>query len=624
MRKYRTIRRHFVTMFGWTGATVAAGMLLFGCAESRTPTEAAAGNGTRMERAATVRAPEAVRDQGRGVEEEIVRPIVESVGRRVALVIGNAAYEEPGSGLTNPVRDAEAVAEVLRELDFEMIVATDATLERMEQATHDFIQKLRSGDAAVFYYSGHGLEQDGENYLVPVDFSAAYYDDEVLLRRRTLVANKVQERMEAAGARVRLLILDACRSNLFDPNGKSLGRGGLAAMAPRGGLVAFAAEAGRVASDNRDEMNGLFTKHLVAVLREPGLTARDLFARVHDRVRTESHGRQAPATYDAGAGGFVFRASHRRPTMVDVLAGTVDVDARRENDRTPLYAAAREGDVKAIRTLVDVHGVNVLARDENGGTALHYAVREGQVDTIRTLVDVYGLDVHARGALGRTLLHIAAERGHADALRTLVDDYEADVNAPDSGDSTALHVAAERGDLEIVRELLARGANVRAKDSRGRAPADLVSRNRAADNYDALAALVFAGLESFRHGNVDADLWVLSELKVPLEYYGYGDRVEVKRGDDTIFFYSVRGQIGHSLLSAGLVQSKKGLYLVTSWSMGAHSELLIVQELAVGKAPEEAIVFQFSASYSMTIDVNELRLIASDDSYNRDRSTFYF
>ena len=302
---------------------MAVGMLLVACEESGRRTTGAAGSGTTTERAVSVGTPEAVRYQGQGVEREVGRErvprVVESVGRRMALVIGNAAYEEPGSGLTNPVRDAEAMAEILREVDFEVIVAVDATLEGMERAANDFIRELRSGDAAVFYYSGHGLEQGGENYLVPVDFSAAYYEDEVLLRRRTLVASEVQERMEAAGARVRIMILDACRSSPFDFNGKSMGRGGLAAMAPRGGLVAFAAEAGRVASDNRDEMNGLFTKHLVAALREPGLAARDVFARVHESVRAESGARQAPATYDAGAGGFVFRPGPVAPPILPAV-----------------------------------------------------------------------------------------------------------------------------------------------------------------------------------------------------------------------------------------------------------------------------------------------------------------
>ena len=413
-----------------TGVLMAVGMLLFGCAESRTPTEAAARNGTRMERQATVGAPRAVRYQGRGVEVEIVPPIVESVGRRVALVIGNAAYEESGAGLTNPVRDATAVAEVLRELDFEMFVATDATLERMEQATHDFIQELRSGDAAVFYYSGHGLEQDGENYLVPVDFSAAYYDDEVLLRRRTLVANEVQERMEAAGAQVRMLILDACRSNRFDRNGKSLGRGGLAAMAPRGGLVAFAAEAGRVALDNRDEMNGLFTKHLVAVLREPGLTARNLFARVHDRVRTESHGRQAPATYDAGAGGFVFRPP------ADLFDDVGSFEARLGR---PL---------------------STVASDEGGWTDLHYAAALSRSDVADRLLSQHAsVDAnlrHSDQGLVALLMKVLGSIGE----ETPTLEYD---TVMDTGGQTALHIAALVGAGDVVAKLIEHEADLEAE-----------------------------------------------------------------------------------------------------------------------------------------------------------------
>ena len=156
----------------------------------------------------------------------LASPTPASAQRRVALVIGNAAYVEPDARLTNSVNDARTVAGVLAELDFEVLLGPDLDREGMERAVNDFIGALRSGDVALFYYAGHGLElDDGLNYLAPVDFSSSY--DEVSAKFRSLRADVVQSRMERAGARTRIVILDACRNNPFGERMMSLTRGGL-------------------------------------------------------------------------------------------------------------------------------------------------------------------------------------------------------------------------------------------------------------------------------------------------------------------------------------------------------------------------------------------------------------
>ena len=213
----------------------------------------------------------------------------------------------PEARLTNPVNDAGAMAEVLKELDFDVLQRQDLDREGMDRTVNEFIGELRAGDVAVFYYSGHGLElDDGRNYLAPVDFSSSY--DRVQARNRSLQADEVQARMEAAGAGTRIVILDACRNNPFERM-MSLTRGGLGSMAPRGGLVAYSTEPGDTATDN-----GLYTRQLVAALRVPGLPAMELFTRVSEAVSAASGGTQVPMQQLAGVvGRFVFRSGDPLP-----------------------------------------------------------------------------------------------------------------------------------------------------------------------------------------------------------------------------------------------------------------------------------------------------------------------
>ena len=302
----------------------------------------------------------------------LAAPTTASAQRRVALVIGNAAYEAPGARLTNPVNDARAMAEVLEELDFDVLLRQDLDREGMDRAADDFIRVLRGGDVALFYYSGHGLElDDGLNYLAPVDFAASY--DRVQAGTRSLLADELQARMEASGARTRIVILDACRTNPFERL-KTLTRGGLGQMSPRGGLVAYAAEPGAPAADN-----GLYARQLVAALRVPGLPATEVFMPVSEAVEAASGGGQVPMQQLAGAvGRFVFRPGdppplRRRarevfrdcptcPELVVVPAGSFLMGADRRDDES--------GDSERPRNPVTVGqfalGVHEVTRDEDG------------------------------------------------------------------------------------------------------------------------------------------------------------------------------------------------------------------------------------------------------------------
>ncbi len=221
---------------------------------------------------------------------------VAPASQRHALIVGNAAY--PKWPLKNPLNDARTVAASLTRLGFATQVATDLSLRNFEASINRFVAQVKSGDTALFYYAGHGIQLEGENYLVPVDFDAK---DEADAKYVSYLASRLQERLEKAGARVIVLVLDACRNNPFQAT-RSAG-GGLAAMGTGNGtFIAFATAPGKTADDNPRGNNGLFTSHLVQAIEEPGLTLDQVFNRVRERVHRDSQGRQVPWTVSSVIG----------------------------------------------------------------------------------------------------------------------------------------------------------------------------------------------------------------------------------------------------------------------------------------------------------------------------------
>jgi Caspase domain len=236
-------------------------------------------------------------------ERRLVRPDADGSGRRVALVVGNNAYT--AAPLTNAVSDGRAVAAALRTLGFDTTELLDANLDVFDRSVEGFIARVQPGDTALFYFSGHGFEIAGENFLLPVDFVTA--ESETQVKRWALSASDLLRRLEARSPRVRILVLDACRNNPFSGQ-RSFGTG-LAKLESIGTLVAFATAPGTTASDNPGAGNGLFTMHLLEALKTPGVGASELFRRVRERVYNASNGRQVPFLSDGLIGEFYFNAS---------------------------------------------------------------------------------------------------------------------------------------------------------------------------------------------------------------------------------------------------------------------------------------------------------------------------
>jgi hypothetical protein len=139
--------------------------------------------------------------------------------RRVALVIGNGAYEK--GALPNPVNDATDVAASLRASGFEVILRTDLRLSQMEQIVREFGDGVQRGDVALFYYAGHGLESGGANYLIPVDNGSLLREEEI--RYKAMDAELVLDSVAGGGAGLSIVILDAQEPEYGDARTRSDG-----------------------------------------------------------------------------------------------------------------------------------------------------------------------------------------------------------------------------------------------------------------------------------------------------------------------------------------------------------------------------------------------------------------
>lgn len=221
--------------------------------------------------------------------------------RRVALVIGNSKYQHTAP-LKNPVNDAQDVAKTLRELQFQVIVKTDATLNVMTDAIFQFGESLRGGGVGLFYYAGHGMQVKGENFLVPVD---ANFEREDQIKQRTVNAKDVLDKMDEAKSHLNLVFLDACRNNPFPRSTRAVSRGLKSMDAPSGTLLVFATNPDNTASDGPGR-NGIYTKHLLEYIKQPKLEVGIMLRKVRTAVKEETNGQQVPWENGSIEGEFYF------------------------------------------------------------------------------------------------------------------------------------------------------------------------------------------------------------------------------------------------------------------------------------------------------------------------------
>ncbi len=208
--------------------------------------------------------------------------------KRVALVIGNSDYK--ASPLKNPVNDAKDIAELLKQIGFDVILKTDVSKRTLENATNDFYQKLKRADVGFFFYAGHGMQIDGMNYLIPMNVNVTNAND---VKYEAVPAGRILGKMEDAGNKLNIVVLDACRNNPFRSYFRS-GSQGLAFMdAPDGTIIAYATSPGSLAADGLGR-NGLYTGKLLGNLKRSDLSVLQVFNQTGLDVRKTTNGKQTP------------------------------------------------------------------------------------------------------------------------------------------------------------------------------------------------------------------------------------------------------------------------------------------------------------------------------------------
>ncbi|MFC2125548.1 FISUMP domain-containing protein [Bacteroidota bacterium] len=220
---------------------------------------------------------------------------------RLALVIGNAAYQYGGK-LKNPVNDANLMARTLRELGFVVITKTNADLDDMQEGFKQFVSQLDRYDVALFFYAGHGLQVDGENYLIPVD---AKLEDKLSVEFEAFKVASVNKYFSYRGDKMNIIILDACRNNPYRAWMRGGGQGFRAIEEQGAGtIIAFATREGETASDGTGG-NGLYTRCLVNQMRTTQ-NITEVFQNTRVCVLEESKQQQIPQEWNMLTGNFYF------------------------------------------------------------------------------------------------------------------------------------------------------------------------------------------------------------------------------------------------------------------------------------------------------------------------------
>ncbi|MBE3637281.1 caspase family protein [Mangrovicoccus algicola] len=353
----------------------------------------------------------------------LLLPLPAAAAERVALVIGMGGYEALGP-LDNPVPDARAIAGALAGIGFEVTQVLDAPLADLRAAMGRFAFEAETAELALIYFAGHGVQVQGENFLLPVDAAAASNAE---LQRRSVSLRDFLATVDGA-RRMRIVILDSCRDNplgggIAPEPGAAAPPSGMAPASPeRGTLVAYAARDGQTALDGTDG-NSPFAAALVEKLTVPGLEISLMFRQVRDEVLRRTANLQEPHTYGSLSGVPYYIAGPARgqdalPAADPVLAWA----SLRPEEEAQLVALAGAGDTRSMVGLAYRH-LNAAGdfRPAEAVTLFARAAEAGSPVAQFELGKLYekGLGVEADPGRALDLYRASAAQEFPDALNDL-------------------------------------------------------------------------------------------------------------------------------------------------------------------------------------------------------------
>lgn len=259
---------------------------------------------------------------------------------RVALVIGNGAYETIGR-LANPVNDAALIARTLSEVGFDVTAVVDQTEDEMGETIDRFLGKARRADVAAIYFAGHGLQKDGENYLMPID---AKLRSENAISREGISLTELT--LALAEVPISMIFLDACRNNPFaealmsaaSSAGRSAGiKRGLAVIRTTGDmLVTFATLPNTVALDGAG-LNSPFATALAQHIPTPNVEVSVLMKRVTADVMAATQDEQRPQQLSQMMTEFYFSRDASQSVAAAPAATVAPVEQRAERSLLTVY-----------------------------------------------------------------------------------------------------------------------------------------------------------------------------------------------------------------------------------------------------------------------------------------------
>ena len=278
---------------------------------------------------------------------------------RLALIIGNSAYKT--NVLMNPRNDAALMTTTLQKVGFKVRSLIDADRNAMQEAILAFGRDLRSAGSdsvGLFYYAGHGVQVDGENYLIPL---LADIKDQTEIPLAGVSLNKLMETMHSAGGRLNISILDACRDNPFPATVRGGSRGLAAVRAPTGSFIAYATGPGDVAYDG-DTRNSPYTRALADAIPTAGATIEEVFRRTRRQVLKVTRGRQTPWEHSSLTGKFFFvpdriTPEESRSEETELLA----LGKNRANEIADWDKIKSTGDADALRHHIETYPNGLFA-----------------------------------------------------------------------------------------------------------------------------------------------------------------------------------------------------------------------------------------------------------------------